>query len=45
MVKESILDEPRATLDPAVWQEVLGSSKPILTDEAASKLHKAVEWA
>lgn len=41
---ESILDEPRATLDPSVWQELPGSSKPILTDEAASKLHKAIEW-
>lgn len=45
MVKESILDEPRATLDPSVWQESSGSGKPILTDEAASKLHKAIEWA
>ena len=45
MVKESILDEPRATLDPSVWQEAPGSGKPVLTDEAAQKLHKAVEWA
>jgi len=42
---ESILDEPRAILDPSVWQEPSEGGKPILTDEAASKLHKAIVWA
>lgn len=43
-VEESILDAPKATLDPAVWQDAPGSGKLVLTDEAASKLHKAIEW-
>lgn len=43
-VDESILDEPRATLDPSVWQAALEGGKPTLTDEAASKLHRAIQW-
>jgi hypothetical protein len=41
-IYESILDEPRANLDPSVWQIPSEGSKPTLTDEAASKLRNAV---
>lgn len=44
-IYESILDEPRANLDPSVWQMPLSGNKPTLTDEAASKLHSVVQWA
>lgn len=43
-VDESILDEPRANLDPSVWQAAQEGGKPTLTDEAASKLHRAIQW-
>lgn len=43
-VCESILDEPKESLDPAVWQEQPNGSKPILTHEAIKKLSLAVDW-
>lgn len=43
-VEESVLDAPKATLDPAVWQETPGSGKPVLAVEAQQKLDKALEW-
>ena len=43
-VCESILDEPKESLDPAVWQEQPNGSKPILTPEALKKLSLAVDW-
>lgn len=41
---ESILDSPKPGLDPAVWQDVQGSGKPDLTEEALRKLQSAVQW-
>ena len=43
-VCESILDEPKESLDPAVWQEQPNGSKPILTHEAIKKLSLAIDW-
>lgn len=43
-VCESILDEPKESLDPAVWQEQPNGSKPVLTPEALNKLSLAVSW-
>ena len=43
-VCESILDEPKESLDPAVWQEQSNGSKPTLTPEALKKLSLAVDW-
>lgn len=43
-VYESILDEPKESLDPAVWQEQSNGSKPMLTPEALKKLSLAVSW-
>lgn len=33
-VKESVLDTPKSSLDPVVWQDSPEGGKPILTDEA-----------
>ena len=41
---ESILDAPKPGLDPIVWQDVPGSSKPMLSEEALRKLQSALEW-
>ena len=41
---ESILDNPKPGLDPAVWQDVSGSGKPILAEEALRKLQSAISW-
>lgn len=43
-VKESVLDSPKTSLDPVVWQDGPEGGKPILTDEATQKLEKALEW-
>ena len=43
-VCESILDAPKESLDPAVWQEQSNGSKPTLTPEALKKLSLAVDW-
>ena len=43
-VKESVLDTPKSSLDPGVWQDSPEGGKPILTDEATQKLEKAIEW-
>ena len=41
---ESILDNPKPGLDPAVWQDVSGSGGPILAEEALRKLQSAISW-
>ena len=41
---ESILDNPKPGLDPAVWQDVSGSGGPILAEEALKKLQSAIQW-
>lgn len=41
---ESILDNPKPGLDPTVWQDALGGSRPALTDEATLKIEKALGW-
>ena len=43
-VYESILDKPKESLDPTVWQEHPTSGKPTLTSEALKKLSLAVDW-
>lgn len=44
-VKESILDAPKDGLDPFVWQQSLSSEKPILSEEAYSKISNIIQWA
>ena len=34
IAKESVLDQPKANLDPIVWQTLNENAKPQLTDEA-----------
>ena len=41
---ESVLDDPKPGLDPAVWQDIPGDGKPVLTDEATLKIEKALGW-
>ena len=43
-VYESILDDPKPSLDPNVWQEQPNDGKPILTPEAVKKLDLVVNW-
>lgn len=43
-VYESILDKPKESLDPTVWQEHPTNGKPTLTPEALKKLSLVVDW-
>ena len=43
MKNESVLDKPQDTLDPNVWS-VDTSGEVKMTDEAAAKVQKAVDW-
>ena len=44
IAKESVLDSPKANLDPTVWQISNENAKPQLTYEAQSKIDKLVNW-
>ena len=44
IAKESVLDQPKANLDPIVWQISNENAKPQLTYEAQSKIDKLVNW-
>jgi len=43
-VEESVLDNPKASLDPVVWQDNPEGGKPVLTQESQQKLEAALEW-
>lgn len=41
-IPESILDDPRESLSPEVWDS--SSTPPVLTDEAQAKIDALVDW-
>lgn len=43
-VNESVLDQPKDSLDLDVWQDSPDGGKPVLSEESVQKLSRLLEW-